>query len=321
MQLTTTTLANTKNTEEERIAKTLHDSLHLNREAEANSMLNASEIKRERLKSASVDLAAKTNKTQGPMHWSIYQQDPTPDHILEAKKRLGQIKQPHIAPNEQNNSAKPPKTPTPSSSKPSTPQQALAKKPEEPKHWSQIDNPSTPDYIKQIRKRLGDDRYRRSEFANSNSMSNLRETPVPLALPSKPPTPQLIGDSEVYKIPNAVMSDNCDIAGSFTNYVDVLKMMPASETEANADEINEEAASAIELTEKYDITHPNVTEQQQQLQPVQNERILYSRTSNDSKMSNRSDGVNIGTEQQPNVISFDSWMKNHASDRGKLMRL
>ena len=185
VQLTTTTLANASSDEEEKLVKLVHDSLHLSRETQADALLNSVESKREKLKSPLPDVATTATKPpQGPMHWSIYQQEPIPDHIIEAKKRLGQIKQPHMAPNESNAPVK--------SVKPSTPTQpTAAKRAEDMKHWSQIDNPATPDYIKQIRKRLGDDRYRRAESVKSSSSNGIRESPVP-PKPDTAPQPDMV---------------------------------------------------------------------------------------------------------------------------------
>jgi hypothetical protein len=123
--------------------------------------------------------------------------------------------------------------------------------------------------------------------------------------------PQLT--TEVYRIPNAVlMSDSADIAGSF-GFVDVLKIMPVAENGNN-----EATGEVNEVTESS--THPNGSElQQPQQQAVQNERILYSRTSNDSKMSNRFENlINSDSDQQPSMIPFDAWLKSHASERGEL---
>jgi hypothetical protein len=88
-----------------------------------------------------------------------------PNYILEAKKRLGMIKQPHIAPNiehkkhQQTEQAPQPVIDTNSQSADTKISQ---------KHWQMWDNPSTPDKIKEIRARLGDDRYRKLQRSKTS---------------------------------------------------------------------------------------------------------------------------------------------------------
>ena len=102
----------------------------------------------------------------------VYLQKSTPDYITEAKKRLGLIKQPHVAPNQLNKST---------NEKPTMNQSLYASVPEKPvdsdekkmtkvkqeKHWFQYESSETPDNIKSIRKRLGDDRYRKFDLSKS----------------------------------------------------------------------------------------------------------------------------------------------------------
>lgn len=97
----------------------------------------------------------------------VYPQEETPNYIIEAKKRLGQIKQPHISPKE----SKPPKAPEKSKEEAKTPEPVTQVQNEikeitkfSNKHWLQWENPSTPDNVANIRRRLGDDRYRRQNL-------------------------------------------------------------------------------------------------------------------------------------------------------------
>ena len=102
-------------------------------------------------------------------HWMVYKQEEMPNYIYEAKKRLGIIKQPHIAPN-----IEPKKKPSTENQPPASAPPAIssengensAKKPV--KHWQNWDNPSTPDKIREIRQRLGDDRYKRLRRSNTS---------------------------------------------------------------------------------------------------------------------------------------------------------
>ena len=88
-----------------------------------------------------------------------------PKYILEAKKRLGMIKQPHIAPNiepkkNQQQTGAEQQAPPAESHGSTEPKKS-------DKHWQMWDNPSTPDKIREIRARLGDDRYRKLQRAKT----------------------------------------------------------------------------------------------------------------------------------------------------------
>lgn len=95
-------------------------------------------------------------------HWLVYKQDPTPQYILDAKKRLGQIKDPSqvprkrspLVPQYQNKPGSPSTQQIPSSLSSSD----MAGN---ERQWMQWPSPPTPENIKQIRARLGDDRYRK----------------------------------------------------------------------------------------------------------------------------------------------------------------
>jgi hypothetical protein len=131
-----------------------------------------------------------TNKSESSKlsqyHWLIYPQEPTPNYIVEAKKRLGQIKQPNVAPNQKSSS---------SSNKASSVEEKDAKQvvneasesvketnikrsPSNSalinKHWINWEKPETPEKIKQIRKRLGDDRYRHIDRSKTFSQLEIR---------------------------------------------------------------------------------------------------------------------------------------------------
>lgn len=107
-------------------------------------------------------------------HWMVYKQEEMPNYILEAKKRLGMIKQPHIAPNIE--PKKHQQTEAHAQAQAFAPATSPAEEPsteskKSGKHWQIWDNPSTPDKIKEIRARLGDDRYKKLQRAKS-SLSN-----------------------------------------------------------------------------------------------------------------------------------------------------
>lgn len=110
-----------------------------------------------------------------------------PNYILEAKKRLGQIKQPNLAPNQQQQQQANSKPGSASSEKENLRKIILETNGNESavsepvrkssplsatkeKHWLSWDKPETPEKIKQIRKRLGDDRYRNMRSATSSQL-------------------------------------------------------------------------------------------------------------------------------------------------------
>lgn len=275
------------NNEEDKIVNLTHDNLHLENQILANQILTSEMI---------ID-NQKNNNKQSQHHWSIYPQEKMPDYIVEAKKRLGQIKQPNISPN-----SKPPKSPnalTPPKSPNADPIRAeeLKKTIINSKHWSQFENPSTPDYIKAIRKRLGDDRYRKFDLTTkSNSLTNLSTNDS-----LKPSTPTT---TEQYKIPtilsiknNIRISSASSDAALNTQEGEVVQLNPVGNDFMN------EVDEGVSMASKYEEMYP----------PVEGnsvERISNSRTSNDFRMSNKPD-------IQPNLISFDTWMNSHASDKDK----
>ncbi len=104
-------------------------------------------------------------------HWIVYKQDPTPQYIIEAKKRLGQIRQPNVSPKD----IKYEKLSSPSPSIESFYTSKESENINQLKHWSNFDSPSTPENIRLIRKRLGDDRYKKMNLINkSRSNSDLK---------------------------------------------------------------------------------------------------------------------------------------------------
>ena len=189
-----------------------------------------------------------TKASQSQMHWSVYKQDPIPEYITEAKKRLGQIKQPNVVSSSNVDAdSKPPKI------------SATSDKPPNPaiqKHWSQMENPSTPDYIKNIRKRLGDDRYRRSELTKSKSFTNLKTWPSPSASTGA-------GDAEAYKIPTFLsVNTNVNITSSESPVQQNADLLVIESSYTNFLPVNEEAMAqnevdnALEIARKYEETHP-----------------------------------------------------------------
>lgn len=104
-------------------------------------------------------------------HWMVYKHQETPAYIIEAKKRLGQIRQPNIVPNQVKE--KPPKAPEKVRIKEEAIVIGETEKPSVNKHWMQWDNPATPDNISNIRRRLGDDRYKKSYSFNYGRLTTL----------------------------------------------------------------------------------------------------------------------------------------------------
>jgi hypothetical protein len=108
-------------------------------------------------------------------HWLVYKQEDTPSRIIEAKKRLGQIKEPNVAPQASNNkryvsassitssAANQPSSYLSSSDSCASPTNGgnHAANIHNNKNWMQWDNPGTPENVKNIRYRLGDDRYKK----------------------------------------------------------------------------------------------------------------------------------------------------------------
>lgn len=233
-----------------------------------------------------------TQTQQQQFHWSVYPQEKMPDYIVEAKKRLGQIKQPHIAPNAA--ADKPPKTPKhPASPAPSATDSEVHNK-FMTAHWSQIPNPSTPDYIKAIRKRLGDDRYRKTNLTKSNSFSNFK-TDVSKAVSSPSPKPvESKEEQEPYKIPTYLnINNNVQITTSEPEHY--ANIMPAYDSKS-------EIESAVELVKTYD-----------QKFKREDERQTNSRASTDSRLSS------VSKKPNPNMITFDTWLRNHATQKGSLI--
>ena len=83
-------------------------------------------------------------------HWLVYPEEKIPEYIIEAKKRLNQIRQPNEIANIR--------------------QVRISDEPtvvldqsvnNEKRHWLTWPNPATPEKIREIRGRLGDDRYKR----------------------------------------------------------------------------------------------------------------------------------------------------------------
>lgn len=93
-------------------------------------------------------------------HWFIYPEENTPEYIIEAKKRLNQIKQPHLVAN----------TKTIKQvrifDEPAQAEQQETTNVDEKRHWLTWPNPSTPENVKEIRRRLGHD--------NSKKMVDLK---------------------------------------------------------------------------------------------------------------------------------------------------
>lgn len=110
--------------------------------------------------------------SQSQPHWLVYPEEKTPEYIVEAKKRLNQIRQPNLVPSSSSSSSKQHKVKISdepveiigSDGKPMTD--------DEKRHWLSWPNPATPDKIREIRRRLGDDRYRKT--AEMKSMLNKR---------------------------------------------------------------------------------------------------------------------------------------------------
>lgn len=289
----THTLSVSNTNDDENLAHLVEDNLHLENQVLTN------QINDYKPPTETSKVTSKSN-----LHWSIYPQEAMPDYIAEAKKRLGQMKNPNDIPNYYNKtSTVSPKTPEP-------------KGVTITKHWSQVDNPSTPDYIKQIRKRLGDDRYRKTDICKSKSFSNLKscETPTVITSP-KPATPL----NEPYKIPTYLhINNNVHIS---TNRADSVQLTTENPNLNNIlpvpnevnDEANKEIEHAIELTKNYEETQPSYTENY-----YKNERVVNSRTSNESKMSQNSKIYDpLLPPSTTNIIPFDTWVKNHATEKEK----
>ena len=225
-----------------------------------------------------------------------------PDYIVEAKKRLGQIKQPHIVPN----SDKPPKNQKP----PASPSAASVTNSEAHQkfmttHWSQIPNPSTPDYIKAIRKRLGDDRYRKTNLKKSNSFSNFKtdesKAVTPPALASKSAEPK--EEPEPYKIPSYLnINNNVQITTtSECDHDNYTNIMPSCDARS-------EIETAVDLVKSYDQKFKREEDRQ-----INSRGSADSRASTDSRLSSVSN-----KKPNPNMITFDTWLRNHATQKGNL---
>lgn len=111
---------------------------------------------------------ATTSSQQQQHHWLVYDEEKTPEYIVEAKKRLNQIRQPNVAPNttsllrQVRISDEPVRVMGHEESERSRPASGGSGcNDNEMRHWLTWPNPSTPEKIREIRGRLGDDRYKR----------------------------------------------------------------------------------------------------------------------------------------------------------------
>lgn len=91
-------------------------------------------------------------------HWFVYEEKKTPEYIIDAKKRMNQIRQPHLVPssNVRHVRISDDATKVIEDKKAST-----IGDNNERRHWLTWPNPSTPEKVREIRGRLGDDRYKR----------------------------------------------------------------------------------------------------------------------------------------------------------------
>ena len=231
-------------------------------------------------------------------HWSVFKQEATPDYILEAKKRLGQIKQPNISPKDIyiEKDSKKPTSPTPSiASNSSSLIDTRNESNNQQKHWSNIESRATPDYIRAIRQRLGDDRYRRMSFRNtSNSSVNLKSDSPSIS------DKYAQKSSDSYKIPNYLTSTKNGVTHLKMNTEksenSLKNILPVSEN------LIREIDNVIEIAQVY--------EDQKKKEDERNSRL-----SNDSKMSNNS-RVSVEYQGYPNTgMSYETWARA-ANEKG-----
>ena len=188
-------------------------------------------------------------------HWIVYLQENTPNYIIEAKQRLGQIKQPHLAPpfqilNKQNNEK--PTSPSITQNNITNTQQPIITekpgsqqskresiKPKLEKHWLVYENPSTPDNIKTIRQRLGDDRYRK--FDLTKNLADLSLTRSKKIIDSNSKTQNVSEEKKDWVVSSSVMSS---------------KPVVSSENKAEQNELGADKFSNIlPANEQFNIEH------------------------------------------------------------------
>lgn len=104
----------------------------------------------------------KHESAEDKSHWLTYKQEETPEYIIEAKKRLNQLKQPNLTPDLTKQQRA--KSAVVKSTTTTAPTSTVPKN----LHWICWDNPSTPENVKEIRRRLGDDRYRKQNLLKTS---------------------------------------------------------------------------------------------------------------------------------------------------------
>jgi hypothetical protein len=189
-----------------------------------------------------------------------------PNYILEAKKRLGQIKQPHLAPNHQQ-SSKPSSASTEKEhlrkivletngnesavSEPGRKSSPLSVTKE--KHWLSWEKPETPEKIKQIRKRLGDDRYRKMRSATSSQLE-LRNKLESINIENNNINVENLNDNSTLKITNTVVltDDSSNNINNNTNSTSNINIVHEPYKIPDA---------SIELNNKVVVSYPPATTQ------------------------------------------------------------
>lgn len=110
-----------------------------------------------------LQLEEPSKKSTAQQHWLVYPEEKTPEYIIDAKKRLNQIRQPNLVPNTATavRHVKISSEPAQVIDESRRERAQVDSSDNEKRHWLTWPNPSTPEKVREIRARLGDDRYRR----------------------------------------------------------------------------------------------------------------------------------------------------------------
>ena len=287
----------------------------------------------------------KNESKSNQYHWLVYPQESMPNYIYEAKKRLGQVKEPFVAPKNQNaaSTKSSSQIKNEENSKNTSDSQSnevscnkietevdvvaagISKPPRSANgtnsnssHWMSWSKPLTPEKVKLIRKRLGDDRYRRiktASHAETMARANLNgfENSDFQKNNSNETSPTL-------KITNTVVFNNEDNSSN-------------NKKDANLNEHYKipDAASSLELNNKVLVTYPQnepysflpVEETKDKfkhnIQEYSNDQNIIHLESNERTKSrstiNNLDSYTINTGDSGNTITLENWMQT-ANEQG-----
>lgn len=267
----------------------------------------------EQLEKATEKMAAITvgdkKEPKNDYHWMVYKQEETPGYIVEAKKRLGQIKQPHVAPNQVNE--KPPRGPEKVRIKEDPVIIQEAEKARIGKHWMQWDNPRTPENISDIRRRLGDDRYKKNyslAYMRSHTASPVNHM-APKSESTVPRKEEIAGSTgqEIRIKEEEIQTVDADLETNGVKYL--VSYEPQSEYTHSSFKTNLPYYHQIAHTFNYFDQQPseNIEHELNNLESGNETKFILPADDNEK--------TNINLNQKNNSVPFQTWLKS-ADDQG-----